>query len=124
MKQFGIILLTGLVFLIFSCEKTEYAKAEPQLEFIVIDENLTFVENANIFLYETVDDWRERTNEVEIMKTGTDGKALFKNLKESLYFFHIEKGKLNNYMDIGATKDSLRFGQKSLVTVILKETEF
>ncbi len=124
MKHLGVMLFIGLAILQISCKKTDYVEAGPQLEFIVIDENLTFVEEASVSLYETLDDWRDRTNVLEVIQTDLDGKALFENLKEQLYYFHIEKGRLNNYMDIGAIKDSLRFGQKSVVTVILKETEF
>lgn len=117
MIQRFLLFLVGVTLILQACEKTEYVKASPQLEFTVVKDNMVFVEGAVISLYNTQEDWQLRTNAVQELHTDDRGQALFEDLQEQKYYFFVGKEELDNLADIAATSEPLKVGQKSQVLV-------
>lgn len=124
MKKLCIALMLGLVFLQFSCKKTEYVQSSPQLLITVMDDNVVLIEGATISLYNNEHDYETRSNLVTSLVTDSKGQALFEDLQEQKYFFSVEKGELDNQADIGSTSEPLKIGQRSEVLVKIMKTLF
>lgn len=124
MKKLGITLMIGLIFLQFSCKKTEYVEAGPQLLMTVVEDNVVIVEGATISLYSNEHDYETKSNLVTSLVTDSKGQALFEDLHEQKYFFSVVKGELDNQADIGSTREPLKIGQRSEVLVKIMKTLF
>jgi|GEM_PF-1543912 len=123
MRYKVILTLTSLFFLVQACKKNEYVEPGPQLLFTVVKDNMVFVEDATITLYNTQDDWELQQNAVTSLQTDSTGQALFEDLNEQKYYFYVEKGILNNKADIGVTADSLKIGRRSELLVKIMECD-
>lgn len=117
MKQFGIVLLVGLVFLQFSCKKTEYVEPNPQMLISVVSKYMVPVPGATIVLYNTEDELYLKENPITTVQTDPSGQVLFEDLEEQRYYFYVEKDGLDNSGDISATWNPLLIGQKSELVV-------
>lgn len=121
MKQLGIALLMGLVFLQFSCKKTEYVESSPQILITVISQYMVPVQGATITLYSTEDELYLKENPITTLQGDSNGQALFEDLEEQRYYFYVEKDGLDNTGDISAVWDPLKIGQRSELVVKLAE---
>lgn len=121
MKNLGIVLFMGLVFLQFSCKKTEYVQSSPQILITVMDDNVVVIGGATVTLYNTKEDWSQKANAVQSLQTDSKGQALFEDLQEQKYYFFVEKGDKNNLADIAATAEPLKMGQLSQLLVKIME---
>ncbi len=117
MKQVGIALVMGLVFLQISCKKTEYIESSPQMLISVVSQYMVPVQGATITLYNTEDELHLKVNALATLQTDAMGQALFDNLQEQRYYFYVEKDGLDNTGDISATWNPLQTGQRSELVV-------
>lgn len=121
MKKLCITLMMGLVFLQFSCKKTEYVEANPQMLISVISQFLVPVQEATITIYSTEDELYLKVNPIATLQSDPNGQALFEDLEEQRYYFYVEKDGLDNTGDISAVWDPLQIGQRSELVVKLAE---
>ena len=111
---FCLILFTG-------CTEKEYVYLDvaPQLEIIVEDQSANIIEGATVKLYNSSEDFYENNNPLQTKVTNQSGKALFKDLDETVYYFYIEKGEMNNYYEVVTFARPLRKNEiKTLVSII------
>lgn len=118
------LILACVALTLQACEKTEYVKANPQLEFTVVRDNMVFVEGATVSLFNTRQDWELKSNVVQTLQTDSKGQALFENLGEQKYYFLVEKDEQNNLADIAATHEPLKIGKRAEVLVKIMKNNF
>lgn len=123
MKKHNIIVVMAILISFLSCTKEEYVDADPQLLFTVVENNLVFVEEATVSLFNSQEDWENHANVVASQQTDGKGQVLFENLDEQTYYFYIEKGDLNNLADIAALSEPLQKGRKSELFVKIMDTQ-
>jgi len=91
MKTLTLISLC-LILVSFSIYTIDPAK----VKIIVVDENNSLVEGANVSLYISHDRYKSENNASASGKTNKKGVIQFKNLEEKVYYIHVRKGQLNN----------------------------
>ncbi len=123
MKKLNIFAILALVLFLFSCTEKEYIDADPQLLFTVVADNLVFVEDASVSLFNSQEDWESHSNVVASLQTDEKGQVLFENLDEQIYYFYVEKDDLNNLADIAALSEPLQIGRKSELFVKIMDTQ-
>jgi hypothetical protein len=121
-KIYLILVCVALTFQ--ACEKIEYVKADPQLGFTVVRDNMVFVEGATVSLFSNQQDWELKSNVVQTLQTDSKGQAIFENLGEQKYYFLVEKDELNNLADIAATHEPLKTGKRAEVLVKIMKNNF
>ena len=78
------------------------------------------VENAEVRLFLTEDDYRNETNPVtEVYKTDSKGQVKIKELEARVYYVNAEKGDKNN-IGAGVMTDKLDEGKVNKVTIIIE----
>lgn len=112
LQLFAIVLI--------SCEKTVFIDNPPQLEITVLDESGNRVQDANVTLYGSEEDWKAKSTALQSELTNSQGVVLFENLEEQIYFFYAQKDKLSNEESISALDKELQFNIKALITTIIK----
>ncbi|MEN8248880.1 MAG: hypothetical protein ABFS32_08105 [Bacteroidota bacterium] len=86
-----------LILVAFSMSSFMIQGGKPaKVKIVVIDENSLIVEGASVTIYENAEDYKKEQNPIAMSKTNEKGFVQFKNLKEKVYYLHIEKGDLNN----------------------------
>lgn len=118
-----LLTLTGVLqLLISSCERTEYLEVDvaPQLEITVTDNSGNSIENATVILFDTEEKFTSNSNPIQTLVTGSNGKALFKDLNEDIYYFYVEKGALNNYYEVVTFSEPLEMNQIMTITCIIR----
>ncbi len=123
MKKLNIFAILALVLFLSSCTEKEYIDADPQLLFTVVADNLVFVEDASVSLFNSQEDWESHSNVVASLQTDEKGQVLFENLDEQIYYFYVEKDDLNNLADIAALSEPLQIGRKSELFVKVMDTQ-
>ena len=120
MKKLILSLLFGV--LLSNCAKTEYIEVDvkPKLEILVTNsENIPIID-AIVTLYKSEEDFSSEQNAIESSKTNTDGKILFQELDERVYFFYINKGELNNYYEVVTFSEPLSKNEKRTISSIIR----
>ena len=109
-----------LSFVFVSCNKTEYIDIPPQLQITIIDQDGRFVEDAEVKLYTSFDDWYNIAEPLFEAKSDSSGKCLFTNLQETYYYFDVLKGEdMQNSSEVSSIEYPLEKGVLNNVTVIL-----
>ena len=91
MKILTLVFLC-LIFVSFSI----YTVDSTKVKIIVVDENSSLVEGANVILYINHERYKSEKNASASGKTNSKGVIQFKNLEEKVYYIHVRKGQLNN----------------------------
>jgi len=117
-------LLIFILFLVFNlqCTEKEYVDVDvnPQLEISVIDINGKSVNGVSVKLFQTEDDLISKENEEQTKTTDSEGKVVFEDLNEEVYYFYAEKGDLNNYFEVVTFSDPLVKNEKRTITCTIK----
>lgn len=100
-QSFIIFTLCTLVLILTGCTKKEYiyVNVAPKLELVVVNTVGNVQEGAVINLYKTEADFYSKTNSTRNGSSDVNGICVFENLDESIYYFYMEKGGLNNYYE-------------------------
>lgn len=108
--------------LIAGCTKKEYIEIDvaPQLEIMVKDLSDNTIAGATVNLYSSEEDFDLKNNEVQTKTTDDNGKALFKDLSEDIYYFYVEKGELNNYFEVVTFASPLKKNEIKTITCIIR----
>ncbi len=78
------------------------------------------VENAEVQLFLSEDDYRNETNPAtEVFKTDSKGQVKIKELEARVYYVNAEKGEKNN-IGAGVMTDKLDEGKVNKVTIIIE----
>jgi len=116
--------LISFLFLVINiqCTEKEYVDVDvnPQLEISVIDINGNAVNGVTVKLFQTEDDLISKENEVQTKTADSEGKVVFEDLNEEVYYFYAEKGELNNYFDIVTFSKPLENNQILTITCTIK----
>ena len=103
MKNKSIITFTfcTLMLVLMGCTKKEYIDINvvPQLELVIVNTDGNIQDGAVINLYKIEADFYSKTNSIRNGSSDVNGICIFENLEESIYYFYIEKGGLNNYYE-------------------------
>lgn len=97
-----IILFLGFAAL-YSCRDEEPQVTPTTLEITVIDEDVSAVEDADVSLYRSLDDWLFESNAVQSASSDSGGVVSFVGIDTGEYFIDIQKETLNNW-ESGAKK--------------------
>lgn len=115
MKKIGLLLF----FMIFMVAGSSAQIFKTSLEITVRNSLGNVVEDANVQLFSTYQDYQEETNPVsEIQKTDKKGRVTFKKLETKPYYVNVEKGELNNHGEAEMV-DTLIENRKNKVTIII-----
>jgi len=101
-------------------EKITYADVAPQLEIIVKTETGQLVSRAQVSLFETEDDWINKTNIVQSGETDGQGCILFSDLDEIKYYFLAVKNSMTNRNEVSETNEVLKVNVKAIVETTIK----
>lgn len=104
----------------YSCSEKEYLDSRPQLKIIVKDANNALVNEADVVLYYTEEDFFNLKDSVSSSRTDTSGACLFTNLKERPYFFHVRNGEATNLWSVNSV-DTLLTGVRVVVFTTIHE---
>jgi len=119
MKAFQVCIMA---FLLSACTKTEYVDVDvnPKLEIKVTYESSAPVTGATVKLYATEDGFLDDAGVLEILTTGSDGKVLFENLSESVYYFRASKEGKDNYYEVVSFDMPLEMNEIRVVQTIIR----
>jgi hypothetical protein len=122
MKRIIYTVFVLILLLNIQCTEKEYVDVDvnPQLEVLVLDIESNFVSGVTVKLFSTEEDLISKTGEIQSISTDSDGKAIFNELEEKIYYFYAEKGNLNNYFDVVTFLEPLSENQIKNVTCIIK----
>jgi hypothetical protein len=111
------IIISGIIFLISSqC----YAQLFPtKLKVTVINGLGNLVEDANVTVYATKEDYRSIQNPICMGKTNEKGKVKFVDIDPIIYFIDVRKGKQNNNGE-GVQVGSLTKGRANKVNIVIE----
>ncbi len=116
MKKYSLLIIMMVFFVTGSFAQI----LKTSLEITVRDRLGNVVEDAEVQIYRTYDDYQEETNPVaEMQKTDKKGRVLFKNLDAKSYYVNVQKGTMNNHGE-GEMVDTLVKNRKNRVTVIIQ----
>ena len=118
----NLIVPSLFIFLFFSCSKTEYVDVDvdPQLEILITDISSTSVSGVTVKLYATESDFRKDENVLGVELTGSDGKVLFEDLSESIYYFYASKAGLSNFYEVVTFETPLKKNEIRVVKSIIR----
>lgn len=85
-----------IVILITGCTKTEYLDNPPQLEVTVLSSDFERIRNAQVLLFDSLEDLQNEQNERNTSLTDADGKAFFEKLETRIYYINIIYGEYNH----------------------------
>lgn len=125
MRQFSYLLLVSLFTLLFfsGCSDKDDPEPTTALEIIVLDESGNPVENANVQLYQTEEDWKELKNQLGKTKaTDKTGKVTFTGLKGATYFWFARKECKNSYNNNSSTLSVIPANQTTSLETVLTPT--
>lgn len=90
MKHFKFIL--PLIFILFSCTTDSVQTPEnTQLEITVLDDNDAPIDDSEVKLFSSQEDFDNDTNAIQTLNTNANGKVIFDNLQAIPYFVKITK---------------------------------
>jgi hypothetical protein len=118
MKKTVIVISFALI-LIKCSKEVIYIDNEPQLEVIVVNAQNEHIHNADVTLFITEDEWREKVNPVSRRNTDIEGKVLFQNLEERIYYFYAQKDTLNNTLGVSYFVTPLKKNEIRVVETII-----
>ena len=78
------------------------------------------VEGADVSLFSSQEDLVDKTNLIRETKSNSEGTALFDNLEETIYFFHVKMDVQNNLFGIVSYENPLKEGEKKIIKVTIK----
>lgn len=107
----AITLLLLFFTLILGCKKTVYIDNPPQLEIVVVDASSNKVSGAVVTIFISKDDWQNKTNSVAQQTSDINGSSLFKELDETIYYFYVQKGSLDNTLGISYFQTPLKMNE-------------
>jgi hypothetical protein len=89
MKHFKLILLP-LIFILFSCSSDNDDTTQmARLELTILDENNLPIENATVNIYTSSEDSYNGINVSQSLITDSNGKVLFEDLEQIVYYWEI-----------------------------------
>jgi hypothetical protein len=110
-----IILFLLFFTLILGCKKTIYIDSPPQLEIAVVDASNNKVLGAEVTIFLSEDDWQNKTNPVAQITSDVNGSALFTDLEETIYYFYVQKGSLDNTLATSYFQNPLKMNEIRVV---------
>jgi hypothetical protein len=118
-KKFKILAVSAsLTLLLTGCFKLDTL---PQLEIQVQDETGASVSGAYAALFESMDEWNNRKNPVQVWrKTESDGKVVFIDLKEISYYIYVRFDGMDNSVGEVSTTGSLKMNQRSKIVIHIR----
>ena len=121
MKTKLLILATLLLFFA-SCEKKKevYVDNLPQLEITVLDITHTAVDGVSVTIFDNETDFKSNSNGIKTSSTDSQGKVLFTDLEEKVYYFFAEKGDMNNLKNVSVIEKQLAINVKAQVKTVIK----
>lgn len=117
MKRLFFLLAFSITILSFSSNESYFPT---NLKITVLNDVGTFIEGAEVTLFNSDEDYRNETNAVmETVKTNDKGHVTFKKLEPKIYFVLVKKGDMNN--DGGAAQtNKLEEGKLNKVNIIIE----
>lgn len=119
-KHFFCVLLCILA---FSCTVDKEVPYPPELIISVKDTNNLAIPKAAVFLYDDIDAWYAKENELKQDSTNDQGTVVFKNLESKIYYVFVSKDSLSNQHGIAKTSDSLKLNEIRTLEIVIDETE-
>jgi len=93
----------------------------PALQLTIIDREGIPLQDVMVGLFDELDQWSMLENPVQPWReTGSDGKVMFNNLKENVYYFYADADSLSNISTMIKTDDSLIINEIRKLTVIVE----
>lgn len=93
----------------------------PQLEILVLEQNDAFVSGAYVALFESVDEWNNRSNPAQVWRnTDAEGKVLFVDLKEIDYFIYVRYDGKDNSLGEMSTDKPLKMNQRDKIIIHIR----
>lgn len=121
MKLAAVILVFSIILSFnYSCNEKEYLDSRPQLKIIVKNASNVLVNEADVVLFNSEDDFFNKKDSITSSKTDTSGACLFSNLKEKAYFFHVRHGAATNLWSVNSV-DTLLTGVRVVVYTTIHE---
>ena len=115
---FALCILLAVPIYFSGCAKIDTL---PMLEITVIDGNGGDVEGALIGLSDDMDEWSMIENPVQAWKeTDINGKVLFRDLKEEVYYFYADGDSLNNLGNEMMLKVPLKLNEIRKITITIE----
>lgn len=104
-----------LAFMVVSCIKTETL---PQLEIVVLNESGAKVTGAMVALFDNQEEWSKMKNPVQAWRmTDADGKVVFVDLKEIIYYIYVRYDGKDNIIDEISTAQPLQMNKKNIIVI-------
>ena len=101
-----------------SCTKID---TPPMLEIKVVNTNGQAVSGVMVALFNGLDEWSMLENPVQVWReTDTDGKVLFIDMIEEIYYFYADGDSLSNIGHEIKLLEPLRMNEKRQVTVTVE----
>ena len=115
---FALSILLGWQLLISGCTKIDTL---PMLEITVNDLNGSPVDGVLVALFDELDEWSMLENPVQAWKeTGFNGRVLFRDLKEEVYYFYADGDSINNVGHEIRLGDPLAMNEIRKITIIVE----
>ncbi|MEI7524969.1 MAG: hypothetical protein WCJ95_11605 [Mariniphaga sp.] len=114
-----LLTLMLLVTLVKCKNEYVYHDIKPQLELNVKNQSGEIVTGALITLYLVKNDWSQKVNIIQTLETDSKGTALFKNLDQRIYYFFVEKGTLNNALEVSYFALPLKLNEIRVIQTIV-----
>lgn len=116
MRIKALLIIIICMVMTMSCKKIDVS---PQLEISVLDVNGNYIHGAEVKLFIDDTDWYNDENSIVTEYTNKDGKILFVDLEEVVYYFKAKKDTLDNYYGNSALKAPLKLNYKTKVYTII-----
>ena len=110
------MVLLNTVIIFNTCKKDDIA---PQLQITAFDSDSKVVDNAEVTLYISENNWINQQNSVTSGYTDSEGKVKFTELEEKVYYFRAEKDSINNDFTECYLENTLKKNQLTKITITL-----
>ena len=104
---------------VFSISEVNAQLFRTQLKVTVLDDAGNSVENAEVVLYKSEEDFKKEQNPIsDKLKTDVKGVVKFDNLEAKVYFILVQKGDMNNWNG-GIKTDALIEKKVNKINIII-----
>ncbi len=103
-----------------NCQEVEvFVDNAPQLEIHVKNKDGQNVKGASVLLFLSEEDWKNEINFIHSASTNSSGTVLFNNLEQKVYYFFVEKGEMNNLLEVATFSSPLRINEIRVIETVI-----
>jgi len=93
---------------------------KPQLEIHVFSNDSLLIAGAYVQLFQSLDDWYNKSHLIDSTYTNQDGVALFKELEETVYYFYVTKDSMDNTQGIVYFENPLKKNEIKVLEITIQ----